>query len=94
MDRDLKWRRFAELQRFSESRWCPLAAFLLQISGNVSSIGGGPGISASSHMGYNLKGTKVSNLYDYIYITFLTIPGIFGSPPPRTRREWYKKKNC
>jgi hypothetical protein len=53
------------LQRFNENRWWPLTAFLLKILGNVASSGSIAGIAASSHRGSTLKGTKVSNLYEY-----------------------------
>ena len=39
------------------------AAFPLKILDNVSSIGSGVAIGASSHRGSTSKGTKVSNLY-------------------------------
>jgi hypothetical protein len=54
-----------------------LTAFSLKILDNVSSIGSGAGIAASSRRGSASKGNKVSNLYKYFNI-FLTIPGIFG----------------
>ena len=41
---------------------------------------GGAGIAPSSHRGTNLKGTEVSNLFEYFEYIFLTIPGIFGCP--------------
>jgi len=44
-------------------RWWPLTAFPFKILDNVSSIGSGAGIAASSRMGSTSKGTKVSNLY-------------------------------
>ena len=47
------------------NRWRPLTAFPLKILVNVSSNGKGAGIVASSHRGCTLKGTKVSNLYEY-----------------------------
>ena len=53
------------LQSFNENRWQPLAAFSLKILDNVSSSGSGAGIAACNHRGSALKGTKVSNLYDY-----------------------------
>jgi hypothetical protein len=53
------------LQRFNENRWQPLTAFLLKILDNVSNSGRIAGIAASSHRGSTLKGTKVSNLYEY-----------------------------
>jgi len=43
----------------------PLTAFPLKILDNVSSIGSGDGIPASSRKGSTSKGTKVSNLYKY-----------------------------
>ena len=51
-------------------RWRPLAAFPLKILDNVSSIGSGAGIAASSRRGSNSKGTKVSNLCKYFNIFF------------------------
>ena len=58
-----------------------MTAFQLKILDNVSSIGSGAGIAASSRRGSSSKGTKVSNLklVQIIYIFFFTIPGIFGS---------------
>ena len=56
-----------------------LTAFPLKILDNVSSIGSGAGIAASSRRGSTSKGTKVSNLYKYFKYISLTIPGIFGS---------------
>jgi len=52
------------LQMFNENRWWPLKAFWLKIL-DVSSSGSGAGIVASNHRGSTLKGTKVSNLYEY-----------------------------
>ena len=46
-------------------RWRPLTAFRLKILHNVSSIGSGAGIAASSRRGSILKGAKVSILYKY-----------------------------
>ena len=60
------------LQRFDENRWRPLTAFLLNVLDNVSSSGNGNKITAFSHGGSALKGTKVSNLYEHIKSTFLT----------------------
>jgi len=68
------------LQRFNENRWRPFTAFLLKILDNVSSSGSGAGIAASRHRGRTLKGTKVSELYEYFKLIFVTIPEIFGSP--------------
>ena len=62
------------------NRWRPLTAFPLKILDNVSSIGSGAGIAASSRRGSTSKGTKFSNLYKHLIKFFLTIPGIFGSP--------------
>ena len=53
------------LQRFNENYWWPLTIFPLKILNNVSRSGSGDGIIASSHRGSTLKGTKVSNLYEY-----------------------------
>ena len=64
------------------SDWRSLTAFPLKILDNVSSIGSGAGIAASSRRGSTSKGTKVSNFYKYFKYIFLTIPEIFGSPPP------------
>jgi len=47
---------------FPAIRWRPLTAFPLKILDNVSSIGSGARIVASSHRGSTSKGTKVSNL--------------------------------
>jgi hypothetical protein len=69
------------LQRFNKNHWRPLTSFLLKISDNVSSSGGIAGIAASSHRGSTWKGTKVSNLYEYFQLIFVTIPENFGSPP-------------
>jgi len=54
------------LQRFNKHRWWPLIAFPLKILDNVSSIGSGAGIAASSRRGSTSKGTEVSNLYKYL----------------------------
>jgi len=53
------------LQRFNENRWRPLTEFLLKTLDNVSSNGRGTRIAASSHRGSSLKGTKVSNFFNY-----------------------------
>jgi len=53
------------LQRFSENHWQPLTAFWFKILDTVSSSGSGTGITAASHKGSPLKGTKFSNLYEY-----------------------------
>jgi hypothetical protein len=53
------------LPRFNENRWWPLTSFLLKILDNVSSSGSIAGIAASSHRVSTLKGTKVSNFYEY-----------------------------
>jgi hypothetical protein len=50
---------------FNENHWRSLTAFLSKILDNVSSSGSGAGIVASSHRASALKGTEVSNLYDY-----------------------------
>ena len=68
------------LQRFNENRWLTLTAFPLKILDNVSSSGSDAGITASSHRERDPKGTKVSNLYEYFKLKFLTILGIIGSP--------------
>ena len=47
------------------NRWRPLTAFPLKNLDNVSSIGSGAGIAASSRRGSTSKGTKVSDLYKY-----------------------------
>ena len=54
-----------KLQRFSENHWPPLTAFPLKILDIVSSSGSSAGVAASSHRGSTLKGTKVSDLYEY-----------------------------
>jgi hypothetical protein len=65
------------LQRFSKNCWQLLTAFPMKILDDVSSNRSGAGIAASSHP--TLKGTKVSDLYEYIkYIFFI----ILGIPPP------------
>ena len=51
--------------RLVANRWLPLTAFSLKILDNVSSIGRGAGIAASSGRGSTSKGTKVSNFYKY-----------------------------
>jgi hypothetical protein len=53
------------LHRSNKNCWWPLAAFSLKILDDVSSSGSGAGIAAYSHRGSNLKGTEVSNLYNY-----------------------------
>jgi len=53
------------LQRFNENRWRPSTALPLKTLDNVSSNGKGTWITASSHRGSSLKGTKISNLYNY-----------------------------
>jgi len=69
------------LQRFNKNRWGPLTALPLKILDSVSSSGSGAGIVASSHRWSTLKGTKVSNLYEYFKLFFfLTVPGMFGTP--------------
>jgi hypothetical protein len=57
-----------------------LDSISVKILDNVSSIGSGAGIAASSRRGSTSKGTKVSDLYKYFKDFFLTIPGIFGPP--------------
>ena len=52
------------------NRWRPLTAFPLKILDNVSSIGSGGGIAASSRRGSTSKGTKVSKLYKYFKYFF------------------------
>ena len=65
------WSRFwnggvlLTLQRFNENRWRSLTAFLLKILDKVSRSGSIAGIAASSHRGSTLKGTKISNMYEY-----------------------------
>jgi hypothetical protein len=51
----------------------------LKILENVSSSGNSAGIAASSHRGSTLKGTNVSNFYEYFKF-FVKIPEIFVSP--------------
>jgi len=58
------------LQRFNENRWRPLTEFLLKTLDNVSSNGRGTRIAASSHRGSSLKGTKVSNFFNYFKWNF------------------------
>jgi hypothetical protein len=83
------WRRFwnggvlLTLQRFNGNCCRPLTTFLLKILDNASSSGSIAGIAVSSHRGSALKGTKVSNLYDYVKYIFLTIPEILGPPSYR-----------
>jgi len=69
------------LQDFNENHWRPLTAFPFKVLDNVSSIGSGDGMVASSQSGTILKGTEVLNLYEYFKYIFLTFPGIYGSPP-------------
>ena len=66
------------LQRFNENRWRPLAAIMLQMLDIVSSRAALGWLHR--HRGCTLKGTKVSDLYDY-FKYFLKIPEIFGPPP-------------
>jgi hypothetical protein len=47
------------LQRFNESHWRPLTAFLLKILDSVSSSKRGAGVAASSHRASTLKGNEV-----------------------------------
>jgi len=47
------------LQRFNESHWQPMTAFLLEILDSVCSSESGAGIAASGHRGSALKGSKV-----------------------------------
>jgi hypothetical protein len=49
----------------AENRWQPLTAFLLKILENVASSGSGAGFTATSHRGSTLKGTNVSDFYEY-----------------------------
>ena len=62
------------------NRWRPLTAFPLKILDNVSSIGSGAGIAASSRRGSTSKGVKISNLYKYFNI-FFNNSGNFWVPP-------------
>jgi hypothetical protein len=63
MNRDLTGRALNSLQNCIYN--VPLTAFPLKILENVSSSGSGGGIAASNHRGTTLKGTKVSDLYEY-----------------------------
>ena len=76
-------------QRFNENCWRPLTAIPLKTLDNVSSSGSGAGIAASSHRGSTLKGTKVSNLYEY-FKQMLIIQGISGSPSYKTAASIFK----
>jgi hypothetical protein len=55
----------SKMPPFYENPWQPLATFPLEILDNVCSSGSSTGIAACSHRGNALKGTEVSNLYDY-----------------------------
>ena len=68
------------LQRFSENHWQPLTAFPLKVLDIVSNSGICTGFTASSHRGSILKGTKVSNLYEYFIQTFLQFWEFLGLP--------------
>jgi len=70
------------LQRFNETRWRSLTAFPLKTVDNVCSNGSSVGLTAFSHRGSTLKGTKlkfqtctkISNKF------FVTILEMFGPP--------------
>jgi len=57
-----------------------LTALPLKILDNVSSSVSGAAIAASSHWGSALKGTRVSNLYDYYEYIFFNNSGNFWVP--------------
>ena len=59
-------------QRFSDSHWQYVAAFLLKVLDNVTSSGSGTWITASSHMGSNLKGLKFQTCPTILNTFFLT----------------------
>jgi hypothetical protein len=62
-----------------------LTAFPLKILENVPSSGSSAGTAASSHRGSNLKGTKVSNFYEYFKYFFYSNSGNLWVPPRKTR---------
>jgi hypothetical protein len=64
--KDLPIYHIFSLNNRQQIRWRPLTAFPFKILDNVSSIGSGAGIAASSRRGSTSKGTKVSNLYKYL----------------------------
>ena len=61
---------FLMLQRLNKNCWQPSTAFLLKILDNFSSSGSSARITASSHRRSTLKGTKVTNLYEYFKYIF------------------------
>jgi hypothetical protein len=65
MKQVLKWGRFANVAEIQRESLAALDRFLLKILDNVSRSGNIEGIAVSSHTGSTLKGTKVSNLYEY-----------------------------
>jgi len=71
--------KMVTLQRFNESHWQPLTAFLLNILDSVSSSEIGAGIAASSHWGSSSKGTKVPTCMAILDNFFLSVPGIIAS---------------
>jgi len=72
------------LQRLNENCWRPLTAFPLKILDNFSSSGSSAGITASSHRGSTLKGTRVTNSYKYFKYIFCNNPRNFFILP----RTW------
>jgi hypothetical protein len=59
----LKLRRCANVAEIQRESLAALDS--ISVEDNVSSNGNIAGIAASSHRGSTLKGTKVSNLYEY-----------------------------
>jgi len=70
MNQDLKGRRFADFAEVQRESLAALGSISVEVLDNVSSSGSGAGIAASSHRGSTLKGTKVSNLYEYFKYNF------------------------
>ena len=63
-----------------EVDWRPLTSFPLKILDNVSSIGSGAGIAASSCSAVFQRGLKFQTCTNTLNKFFLTIPGSFGFP--------------
>jgi hypothetical protein len=59
MNQDLKGRRFADVAEVQRESLTVLDIISVDVLNNVSSSGSGAWITASSHRGTNLKGTKV-----------------------------------
>ena len=65
MKQVFKWRRFANVAEIQQESLAALDSISVEILDNVSSSGIVAGIAVSSHRGGTLKGTKVSNVYEY-----------------------------